>query len=266
MRVFVCEQAREDEDRCGGRRRHAKDRDSDQLEEKADGKCSAEFAAYHLADRQASVGRAVRRQDLRGDEHQMNGCGDGHQRRKRRLSHDDQRGGAGDEAYDQVLWREQRTLPEIARLRLGEEKCGVRSGGDRERNPDERECRRRPEYVHCDQQGKCDEDQAAANQPAPPLRAREDQVETLGVLEIADEKREREGEENCGQQRRRPSPEHARAVESPENDECRGDEIRAGRDRFGPHVEADRPAPRCLMRHIVGEHRRRDVVRLRRMA
>ena len=154
----------------------------------------------HLPDGQARVRGAVRQRDLAGEEEEVQR----HGKKKRpvkgrygarlhRECQQQRRAGAGEDGLHRHVRRQERALPEISRLRLGEKESRVDGGrqserraGDGERQQERRTARSRLRRQVQRQHGAVAGDQErAAHQPASPLRAGEDHVEAPRVGEIA---------------------------------------------------------------------------------
>ncbi len=170
--------------------------------------------------------------------------------------------------------REERILPQVARLRLREQVRRVDRGEYGEwqagRNEDPlpagalgREAR---EKMRSQDDGVSGDDERATHEPASPLRAREDQIEALRVVEVGDENQTGDGQECPRDDGRGQAPERARVGERSDENQQQRHQVGAGRDPFGPRVERKPPVPRRAMGHVVGEHGGGRAVGLARVA
>src|SRR5262245_15495412 len=92
------------------------------------------------------------------------------------------------------------------------------------------------------------------------MRASEDHVEAFGMLEIPNEEHASQSEERDGEQGRYGEPKRAQPGDHAGESKNQGDDVGAGRNRFGPGIEADAPIPRYAVRDIIAEHSGRGVI------
>src|SRR5438445_9058562 len=115
--------------------------------------------------------------------------------------------------------RQERALPEVARLRLREEESRIdrREDAEREAQDGEGSDQTRSEdsehEVDEEDERVRGENEGALHEPAPPLRAREDQIEERRPFQIEDEEESRQRQECAADDRRSEPPEDARRRE-----------------------------------------------------
>src|SRR6185437_3372341 len=170
------------------------------------------------------------------------------------------------------MWQEELRLPQVASLALSEEGRGV-AGGERRDDHDHRRedaaAIARPVNDEHDPGGERgtegSDDERAAGEPAPPLRADENRPEALRSFEITGEERACDDEEAERDERRDAddgvSPGAAAQVDVAAE---RGEEAEPRGNAFGPDVGRDRPAPGSLTGDVVRDARLLDGKRARR--
>ena len=170
------------------------------------------------------------------------------------------RGRAREQRLHQEVGRQQRILPQVAGLRLGEQvgrvhrrHRGQRDSGQRQHANDTGGSRPGRAQVACQHGPETRQHESSPHQPTSPLGTQEDVVKAPGMLQIPDQKARGDSQKGHRQQRRAEEPERVRPRERPEEDEQQGRQIRSGRDRLGPGVEADARVPGSAVGHVVAQ-------------
>ena len=224
-----------------------------------------ERAIHHLPDGEAGMGGRMSQRSLGTHEEKV-------RRRRPRRAHSSHCSTCGSSYYvagrgtrrrpgapaASEMRREQRALPQVARFCLREE-TRVDGGEHRERQSDDRDrhghdlqiepARQQMKAQH---HSKGRENERAAHQPAFPLRPREDQIEALGMFEVADEQHAGESRARRAKQRARSTATAGSPRRQPRSNKQSRDQIDAGGDALRPRVEAQPASPRATVRDVVG--------------
>ena len=169
---------------------------------------------------------------------------------------------AGQRRLHRQVGGQQRALPQVTGLRLGEQVRGVARGSQRQRHADPGQHLPGPglatdggQDIQREHAAVPAEDEGAADQPAAPVMPGEDQVEAQRVLEVPDQQHAGDGEEGQRHRRRGPPDRRVAPAQVTGQGEQHRDGERARGDALRPGVEAHPPAPRRVMRDVVGQQR-----------
>ena len=276
--MLVGEQTRQGEgdghhaDPWGGDR----DRDRDQ----AGPEESRETTLGHRMDGQTSVLGGMRHGDLTRGQQQMRGGGRGQQHlgtgdrgvlAGRYDSGQDHRG-AGQHRLNGQVGGQQRALPQVTGPRLGEQVSRITRGGQAQRNreargdlPERHAADHRAEQVQRRRKPVRADDERSLDQPASPVVPREDQVEAHRVTQVPDQQQPGEAEKGQRESGRCPPRRCALPGQAVRQDEEQRNQQGAGGQALGPGVQADPPAPRRVMAHVIGQQRLRAGIGAARM-